>query len=321
MSARKGRNRQKHLGARGKEVRIVRSMGPGISRRDFLKTGARIAVGGVAGLSLAGSAYWETAGKSRVVLVRDLGVLDGEGRIRPDALGKMLDGAVAALMNDRNSSSAWKRIVSPGDVVGIKTNVWPYLPTPEPMNEILRQRLIGAGVRKEDVSADDRGVLANPVFRRSTALINVRPMRTHHWAGLGSLVKNYIMFVPRPSDYHDNACEPLGAIWNLPHVKGKTRLNILVMITPLFHGTGPHHYSPRYLWPYCGLIVSKDPVAADATGARIIEAKRRSHFGEDRPISPNPRHIDVAGSRYGLGRSRPEEIEIVRLGWNEDSLV
>jgi uncharacterized protein (DUF362 family) len=255
------------------------------------------------------------------VLIRDREVLDGQDRIRPAALGEMLDGAVAALMDERDPASAWKRIVSPGDVVGIKTNVWHYLPTPEPLNAILRERLIGAGVKRENVSADDRGVLDNPVFRRSTALVNVRPMRTHHWAGLGSLIKNYIMFVPNPSSYHANACEPLGAIWNLPHVRGKTRLNILVMTTPLFHGTGPHHYSPRYVWPYCGLIVSQDPVAADATGARIIEAKRRVHFGEDRPIRPNPRHIVLAGSRYGLGRSRPEEIEIIRLGWNEDSLI
>lgn len=299
----------------------MRSIGSGISRRDFLKTGARITLESVAGLSLAGIAHGKTAGKSRVVLVRDREVLDGQDRIRPDALGKMLDGAVAALMDERNYSSTWKCIVSTGDVVGIKTNVWPYLPTPEPMNEILRERVIGAGVRKENVSADDRGVLANPVFRRSTSLINVRPMRTHYWAGVGSLIKNYIMFVTNPSAYHDNACERLGAIWKLPHVRGRTRLNILVMITPLFHGTGPHHFSPQYTWPYCGLIVSEDPVAADSTGSRIIEAKRRVHFGEDRPISPNPRHIALAGSRYGLGRSRPEEIEIIRLGWTEDSLI
>ncbi len=293
----------------------------GISRRDFLRTGMCIAVGSVAGLSRAGSSRAETTGKSRVVLVRDRGVLDGQGQILPDALGTMLDGAVTALMEEREPSAAWKRLVSPGDVVGIKTNVWRYLPTPEPLNAIIRERLLGAGVRQENVSADDRGVLGNPVFRRSTALVNVRPMRTHYWAGLGSLIKNYIMFVPDPSSYHDNACERLGSIWNQPHVTGKTRLNILVMVTPLFHGTGPHHYSPRYTWPYCGLIVSRDPVAADATGARIIQAKRQAHFGQDRPISPNPRHIVLADSRYGLGRSRPEEIEIVRLGWNGDSLV
>jgi hypothetical protein len=299
----------------------VKSTGSVMSRRDVLRLGAHIAVGSVAGLSIAGSSRGEPAVKSRVVLVRDRGVLDGQGQIRPAALGNMLDRAVAALMDERDPSSAWKSVVLPGDVVGIKTNVWRYLPTPEPLNLIIRERLIGAGVVKENVSADDRGLLGNAVFRRSTALINVRPMRTHHWAGLGSLIKNYIMFVPDPSNYHENACERLGSIWDLPHVRGRTRLNILVMITPLFHGTGPHHYSPRYTWPYRGLIVSRDPVAADATGARIIQAKRRSHFGEERPISPNPRHIALADSRYGLGRSRPEEIEIVRLGWEEDSLV
>lgn len=296
-------------------------MGSGISRRDFLSMGARIAAGGVAGLSLAGSSRGEEAVKSRVVLIRDRGVLNGKGQILSAALGSMLDTAVAALMKEPNPSTAWKRLVFPPDVVGIKTNVWPYLPTPVALNAIIRDRMIGAGVRREKVSADDRGVLGNDVFRRSTALVNVRPMRTHHWAGLGSLIKNYIMFVSNPSAYHGNACARLGSIWNLPHVKDKTRLNILVMITPLFHGTGPHHYSSRYTWPYCGLVVSRDPVAADATGARIIQAKRRAHFGEDRPIRPNPRHIVLADSRYGLGRSRPEEIELVRLGWNEDSLV
>jgi citrate lyase gamma subunit len=304
-----------------KEARIVKDRKSWISRRDFLRRGARIAAGGLAGLSLAGISRGEAAEKSRVVLVRDPKVQDGQGRIRPVPLREMLDRAVAALLDAPDPSIAWKRLVSPADVVGVKTNVWSYLPTPDPLNAILRERLAGAGVREENISVDDRGVLDNPVFRRSTALINVRPMRTHHWAGLGSLLKNYIMFVPDPSNYHENACERLGSIWHLPHVKGKTRLNILVMITPLFHGTGPHHFSPRYTWPYCGLIVSRDPVAADATGARIIQAKRNAHFGEDRPISPNPRHIVLADTLYRLGRSRPEEVEIVRLGWTEDSLL
>ena len=47
---------------------------------------------------------------------------------------------------------------------------------------------------------------------------------------------------------------------------------------------------------------STDPVA------RIIQAKRRQHFGADRPISPSPHHIEIAGSRYGLGPSDPAQI-------------
>jgi hypothetical protein len=146
-------------------------------------------------------------------------------------------------------------------------------------------------------------------------------MRTHHWSGLGTLLKNYIMFVRQPWAYHGNACEKLGAIWQKSSVRGKTRLNILVMLTPLFHGIGPHHFSRRYLWPYNGLIVSQDPVAADATGARIIQAKRNEFFGKTRPISPPPRHIEAADVKFGLGHSHPDRIQIIQLGWKEDILL
>lgn len=121
--------------------------------------------------------------------------------------------------------------------------------------------------------------------------------------------------------YHGNACEKLGAIWQKPHVTGKTRLNILVMITPLFHGVGPHHFSRKYTWPYNGLIVSADPVAADATGARIIQVKRNDYFGKERLISPRPLHIEAADTRFGLGNSHSERIELIKLGWDEDILI
>jgi hypothetical protein len=292
-----------------------------ITRRDFLRTGACLSLGSLAGLSLPGGGSADTGKKSRVVLIRDKDVLDDRERIRPGILEKMLDRAVATLLDSPSPSAAWKRLVIPRDNVGIKTNVWAYLPTPGQLNSLIRKRLVDSGVAEENISADDRGVLRNPVFRRATALVNVRPMRTHHWSGLGTLLKNYIMFVPEPSRYHDNACERLGAIWRLPHLQGKTRLNILVMLTPLFHGMGPHHFSSRHTWSYRGLIVSLDPVAADAVGARIIQKKRNSYFGEERPISPPPRHIVAADARFGLGNSRPERIELIRLGWSEDDLL
>jgi len=180
---------------------------------------------------------------------------------------------------------------------------------------------VDAGVSKEKVSVDDRGVRKNPVFNQATALINVRPMRTHHWSGLGTLIKNYIMFVRLPWRYHGNACEKLGAIWQRPHVRGKTRLNILVMLTPLFHGIGPHNFSRRYTWPYSALIVSTDPVAADATGARIIQAKRDAFFGKESPISPPPLHIAVADAHFGLGNSNPDRIQLLKLGWERGVLI
>ena len=290
-----------------------------ITRRDFLRIGAAATVGGLIGLPRPASA--EATGKSRVILIRNKDVITASGGIRAEVIEQMLDQAVTALLGTPDPVTAWEQLVKAEEVVGIKSNAWYQLPTPRSLEAAIQGRLLQVGVKKENVSADDRGVLSNPVFQRATALINTRPMRTHYWSGLGTLLKNYIMFTPRPSDYHDNACENLGAIWHFPQVKGKTRLNILVMLTPQFHGVGPHSFSKEYVWNYCGLIVSTDPVSADATGATIIQKKRDAFFGARKPISPPLNHITAADTRFGLGNSRPERIEVIKLGWEEGVLI
>ena len=93
------------------------------------------------------------------------------------------------------------------------------------------------------------------------------------------------------------------------------------MITPLFHGIGPHHFSPRYIWPYLGLIVSTDPVAADTIGAQIMQVKRNLFFKKESPISPPPLHIAAADARFGLGNSRLDRIQLIKLGWDKDILI
>jgi len=292
-----------------------------ITRRDFLRTSSYMAMGSLIALPLMGHAADATTDKSRVVLIRDERVMDVSGALRPRNLVDMMDQAMITLFNTANASMAWQQLFNPEDVVGIKSNAWARLPTPRELENILQERLVAAGVKEQNISVDDRGVRQNPIFRNSTALINVRPMRTHHWSGLGTLLKNYIMFVSQPWIYHGNACEKLGAIWQKSHVKNKTRLNILVMMTPLFHGVGPHHYSKSYIWPYCGLVISTDPVAADAIGAGIIQAKRNEYFAKERPISPRPLHIETADTRYGLGNSHPARIELIKLGWQEGVLI
>ena len=292
-----------------------------ITRRDFLRTGSHVVMGSLMGLPLVGKAAGQTAQKSRVVLIRHPEVTQGYGTLHNDILVDMLDQAVTRLNGAANSAAAWRTLVKPGEIVGIKSNVWRYLPTPASLEDALVSRLMQAGIGASNISIDDRGVGGNAVFKKATALINIRPMRTHHWSGLGTLLKNYIMFVSAPWMYHGNACERLATIWQKPHIKDKTRLNILVMVTPQFHGIGPHHFSRKYTWPYGGMIVSTDPVAADTTGARIIQAKRNTYFGEDKPISPRPLHIEAADTKFGLGNSHPDHIELVKMGWQEDILI
>jgi len=288
-----------------------------LDRRDFLSVGGGAAAATLLGAGRAGGAD----AKTRVVLVRRREVLGAGGRVNGPVLHAMLNDAVAALLGEKDAGAAWRRLVKPADVVGVKSNVWGPLPTPPELEQAIREEIVRAGVRPENVAVDDRGVRSNPVFRRMTALVNVRPMRTHAWSGLGTCLKNVIMFVDNPPDYHGDSCASLGALWQLPQLAGKARLNVLVMLTPQFHSVGPHSFAKDLIWPYYGLVVGVPPAPVDATGARIIQAKRRQHFGADRPISPSPDHIEIAGSRYGLGPTDPAQIDLVRLGFAEDALV
>lgn len=293
-----------------------------ISRRAFIGSAAGAAAAGFVGNpGCAENGDSPTEDSSRVVLVRRAGVLGEDGTVQPAVLHQMLNDGVAALMRTDDAAAAWKKIVRPDDVVGIKSNVWTKLATPPSLENAVQHEVAAAGVAPESISVDDRGVRSNAVFQSATALINVRPMRTHHWSGLGTCLKNLIPFVQRPSEYHGDACASLGALWQLPEIKGKVRLNILVMLTPQFHGIGPHSYSKSFVWPYAGLILGTEPAPVDATGARIIQVQRNLFFGEERPISPPAHHIEVAGQRYGLGSTDPSAIEIVRLGDEEGALI
>ena len=297
----------------------------GLTRRDFLKATSTAAVAGAlfgAGLGDPRAVIAKAAEKkTRVVLVRDKDVLDEAGQVRPEVIDRMLDQGVTKLLRKKKPADAWKELIKPDDVVGIKTNIWNYLPTPPALEQAIKNRVIGAGVAEEKISIRDRGLLDDPIFVNSTALINVRPLRTHHWSGVGTLLKNYIMFTREPWTYHDDSCADLAKLWSLPEVAGKTRLNILVVLTPLFHGIGPHHFNPEYTWPYCGLLVGLDPVAVDSTGVRILVAKRKEYFKEDRPLNPPPKSVYMADTRYHLGTADPEKIELVRLGWEDGALI
>jgi hypothetical protein len=305
-----------------------------VTRRDFLKTTSSAALAGAFFLTsperalgrrpddqTGDDAGEKSGGKARVVLIRDAGVMDASGNVDANVLQGMLDTAVAALFQEDHPTKAWRRIVKKEDIVGIKSNEWRYLPTPEALEAAIKGRVMEAGVPEANISVRDRGILDDEVFQKATALINVRPLRTHHWSGVGTLLKNYIMFTRTPWDHHDDSCADLAKLWKLPMVDGKTRLNILVMLTPQFHGVGPHNFAPEYTWPYKGLIVGLDPVAVDSTGVRILIARRKEHFKEDRPLNPPPKHVFLADTRHHLGTADPDKIELVKIGWEEGILI
>jgi len=258
---------------------------------------------------------------AKVVLIRNAEVLGPQDKVQEEVLRSMLDEAVKSLLETNGPLEAWQKLIKSSDVVGIKSNTWARLPTPKELESAIKRRLLDVGVAEKNIGVDDRGVLNNPVFLNSTALVNARPLRTHHWSGVGTCLKNYIQFVPDPPSYHDEGCSPLGKIWTYPIVKGKTRLNILCCLTPQFYGRGANFFDRRYVWPYKGLIVGTDPVAVDTVGAHLLQTKRISFFGEDRALDVSPVHIMVADKKYHLGVSDLSRIQLIKLGWMEEVLI
>jgi len=290
-----------------------------ITRRDFLHVAAGTTMAATLGIGSLGEARPEPSAK--VILIRNAEVLDGGGKIQGKILQSMLDEAVMSLQGTEKPLEAWQKLIKRSDIVGIKSNVWWKMPTPKELEAAIKRRLLDVGVAEKNIDIDDRGVLNNPIFLNATALVNVRPLRTHHWSGVGTCLKNYIEFVPDPWAYHDEGCSPLGKIWTYPIVKGKTRLNILSALKPQFYGRGAHFFDKRYVWPYKGLIVGTDPVAVDTIGAHLIQVKRTAFFGEDRLLDVPPVHIMVADKTYHLGISTLRRIQLVKLGWMEEALI
>jgi len=305
-----------------------------LTRRDFLRRAASAVAAAAVGLPVASCraareearlaqapatpAQAEAPARASVVLVRDEAAVGEGNAINFDVVGRMLDDAVTALLGTQDAASAWAQLVKAEDLVGIKSNEWGNLRTPPEVEQILRARVLAAGVPADRVRVTDRQ--ARQMLADCTALINCRPARAHHWAGMGGCIKNYIVFSDNPSQYHPDACDTLATVWDLFGVKKKTRLNILLLLTPQFYARGPHNFDAQYLWPYRGILVSQDPVAVDALGAHLLRTKREAHFGEEQPITPTT-HIASAETRYGLGVADLTRIDLTRLGWEAEALI
>src|SRR4030042_3245560 len=102
-----------------------------ITRRSLLKKAATLAAGSALLMNFPVKVFGSDGKKqSRVVLIRDEAVIDAEGKVNAEVMQAMLDKAVLQLTGKTSFKQAWKGIIRPDDVVGIKTNVWRYLATP-----------------------------------------------------------------------------------------------------------------------------------------------------------------------------------------------
>ncbi len=285
-----------------------------VTRRDFTRTSLAAA----AGLSLTGAAGLRAQPRSsRVIILREEAVLDAAHRVDKAILQKMLDQTVMRVTGGKTAREGWKAIATVNDKVGLVPT--PHLnPTHPELVELVTASLQSqAGLPAEQiVNAQGRNL---EIVKSCTVLIALPALKAHWLTGIGTVLKNYIMFSGNPQAYHDGRNVKLGEIWKLPEVEGKTKLVLVDALYPLCD-KGPQP-DPRYKWHYNGLIAGTDPVAVETVCLNIITKKRELIKGEPWPLSPPPLCVEAADKVYGLGVSSMEEIHLERIGWTKETLV
>ena len=126
-----------------------------ITRRDFIRGTTYAVLGTAVGLSA------QESKKSRVVLIRHPDAVDQDYKFNAEIIQQMFDEAVTKLFDTPDAVSAFKKIIKPNEIVGIKSNVWSYLPTPPEVEQAIVNRLVDVGVKKEDIGIDDHMVKTN----------------------------------------------------------------------------------------------------------------------------------------------------------------
>jgi len=130
------------------------------SRRDFLKkciTGAAVLrVTGKMGLLEA--TEQGAPGKSRVVIARDAMLRGAETTVDSHRVLNLLDRAMRTLFDRDNPVEPWKKLVRPGEIVGLKVNALGGrgLSTNLQLVEAICERLQEAGIRASDIVVWDR---------------------------------------------------------------------------------------------------------------------------------------------------------------------
>ena len=146
------------------------------SRRDFLKkcvTGAAILGARGKASTLDVVQQGTPSAKSRVVIARDAMLHTNGKALDSNRVLSLLDRSMQALFNLDNPSEAWRKLVRPGEKVGLKVNALGGrgLSTNLQLVEAICERLQEAGIRAADIVIWDRDTeeLERAGFRISTS--------------------------------------------------------------------------------------------------------------------------------------------------------
>ncbi len=172
---------------------------------------------------------------------------------------------------------------------------------------------IGSGYQRQiETSGRIGSSFSRIVAEEVDALISVPVLKDHNLAGVSLGMKNFYGAIHNPNKYHDHHCDPyVSDVVSHRYIRPKWKLSICDG-TRAQYNAGPG-YHPGFAWPFGGLIVSTDFVAADAVAADLLDAQRKEKGLKTLADDGRPaKHIATAGTR-GLGEANLARIDRIEV--------
>jgi len=283
-------------------------------RRKFIKTSLTIGSGLLLPSVLKSTVIAETHSRlSRIVISKD--PLLQSTSLDSNRLQKILDAGMQAFFKTDRTEPAWKKIIKPGETVGLKVNCLSGKgATHRELVDLVCERLQQSGVKDENIIIWDRfnSDLEDGGFRINQKGKGIRCFG-NDYLGFENDFETYGSAASLICNTLSRVCD---AVINLPTLKDHGIAGITMTMKNMFgaiHNPNKYHlnvgnpyiadvfmlpsirgkvrlticdalsaqyeggpsFMPHWRWPYNGLIIGTDPVALDYCGWQIIDAERR----------------------------------------------
>ncbi len=286
-----------------------------MKRRDFLKSSIYLSGGlfGAQPFSASCSGLPEIQ-KSKIIISRDTNLHTNSTLIDSSRLEKILDNGMLSFFNVDKPVQAWKKLVKPDEVIGLKVNCLSGLGSTYPdLVYLIAERLQEAGIRPEDIIIWDR---------QNSDLEDGKFKIRDRGKGIRCIGNDILGFEGDFETFGKSAslvCKTLtrlcDGIINLPVLRDHGIAGVTMALKNMFgaiHNPNKFHlnagdpyiadvfsypsiknkvrlticdattaqyeggpsFMPHWRWAYNGLIFGTDPVALDYTGWQIIEEER-----------------------------------------------
>lgn len=328
-----------------------------MKRRRFLQHLSAISAYGALGMAvpLPLSAHRKNrpAPASRVVLSRNEIIPSVNAPVNSDRLMDALDAGLQALFDRDHPLEAWRKVVRPGEVIGIKVNCLSGRGSTHPeLVAAVIERLQQAGVKARDIIVWDRlnrdleeaGFKINTTGNRPRVFGNDEvgfDDRLETYGQAASLVTRTvsrlvdgIINLPNLKDHSiAGVTISLKSMFGAIHNPNKYHLNVGdpyiadVNMLPSLRGKirlnicdaveaqyeGGPSYMPQWRWPLNHLLISRDRVALDYVGWQIIEKKRKEEGLPSLRENGREPTYIATAAGHGLGTNDPGRIKIIKV--------